>query len=80
MNCEDLPEIANGRIIYSDLSTPHAFESTATYVCNEGDQLLIGGTPVRNCIKSGLGPGIWDGSAPVCEGMRSTNARLSLTY
>ncbi len=58
-------------ITYSDPSTPHLFESTATYTCNIGTHLLVGGTPVRNCIKSGLGPGIWDGSAPVCEGTYS---------
>ncbi len=62
--CSDLALISNGDIAYNAGSPDNRpFSSLATYSCNPG-YTLTGGSRTRLCLSGG----IWDGSAPVCEG------------
>ena len=55
--CGTLLHPNNGFVVYS-MST---FGATATYLCNEGFDLI--GNSTRQCQSNGL----WEGVAPVCQ-------------
>lgn len=56
--CQPLPEIENGAIVVSGLSTG----DTATYSCNDGFHLV--GDPTRTCTVDR----VWSPDAPLCRG------------
>ncbi len=66
--CESIPNPDNGFIRFSESSSDaFNFETTATYVCNDGFG-LSGRNINRTCVVSDNGPGEWTGTAPTCEG------------
>ena len=66
--CESLPNPDNGYIQFTEISSDaFNFQTTATYVCNDGYG-LSGGDINRTCVGSENGPGEWTGTAPTCEG------------
>ena len=66
--CPDLPDPANGQIMYATDTTPEfEFETTATYVCNP-EYGLLEGNGIRTCGGDGSTyRGIWEGEVPVCD-------------
>ena len=67
IECEPLPDIANGRITYAEDTTPNFDLGTvATYECDDGYYLM--GEDQRNCT-AGDGSsaiGVFEGQAPTC--------------
>lgn len=71
ITCGNLPALTNGVITYAtDTTALFDIQTTATYSCNFGFR-LSGGNAVRICVGSMGGPGVWNGTAPVCEGQFS---------
>ena len=69
VTCDILLDPANGGIQYTTGTIgPLDYLTTATYVCNLGFG-LSGGNVMRTCISSMDGPGVWNGTAPICEGI-----------
>ncbi len=65
--CGVLPAIDNGRIEYlPDTTAPFDVSTVAIYICDEG-YVLMGGSPMRNCIVLSDGGAIFNGTAPTCE-------------
>ena len=62
-----LPNPSDGTVTFSS-PAPYVFEATATYACNAGFALVVGDRE-RTCVGSSSGPGKWDGTAPLCQGM-----------
>ena len=56
--CPPLLVPFNGNVLWTDLSV----NSTATYTCNAGFELI--GNEVRTCLKDG----VWSNEEPVCTG------------
>ena len=69
--CMDIPNPANGRIdFFPDMLAFFDFPTTATYVCDFGYGIR-GNTSVRTCVAESIGVfGVWNGTAPSCEGMK----------
>ena len=68
IECAALNVPDNGLITFDpDTTAPHSFTTTATYGCNPGYG-LSGGDRVRTCVGSSAGPGVWSGTAPMCQG------------
>ena len=69
--CPDLPDPANGRVTFSlDDVALFTLGTMATHSCDQGYG-LSGGNTVRMCNANTVitdSEGIWDGSAPTCEG------------
>ena len=67
IECEPLPDIANGVIFYSDDMSPNFdLGTTATYECDDGYYLM--GEDERNCT-AGDGTsavGVFKGQEPTC--------------
>lgn len=63
---------ANGLITYTEEYSPtFGFMEMATYDCNAGFG-LSGGDTVRTCVGFPGATGVWNGTAPVCEGEPSS--------
>ena len=69
--CPDFPDPANGRVTFSsDDVALFTLGTMATYSCDQGYG-LSGGNAVRMCNANTVitdSEGVWDGSAPTCEG------------
>ncbi len=79
VTCQSLTSPVNGRIDYqADAIAPFAFETTVTYSCDTNFG-LHDGDRVRTCVRSPAGPGMWNGTAPTCEGqLVCINCRIDL--
>ncbi len=59
-NCGSLSNPQNGQV---EIRSTEDGDSFAEYTCDEGFNLV--GSPIRLCLSNGM----YNGSAPVCEGM-----------
>ncbi|XP_064387965.1 uncharacterized protein LOC135336171 isoform X3 [Halichondria panicea] len=67
IECPVLASPANGFISFDlDITAPYSFLTTVTYGCNTGFG-LTGGDRTRQCSSSSAGPGVWIGTAPICQ-------------
>ncbi len=75
--CGVLPAIDNGRIEYfPDTTAPFDVSTVAMYMCDEG-YVLMGGSPMRNCIiVLSDGGAIFNGTAPTCERKWTTSYNI----
>ena len=62
VDCGDLIDPANGRIIKQPTPESTTLGSFATYFCNEGFRLM--GDSIRACLQNGR----WSGNDPTCVG------------
>ena len=66
--CSDLPIPTNGLVMYSpDTTSPYSYLTMASYSCTAGYG-LSGGDNTRQCVYSISTPGMWNGTAPICDG------------
>ena len=65
--CTDLPAPADGRVTYTDTTSPYDFGTVATYVCDSGFG-ISGGNRTRACGGLDLSTvGTWNGIAATCD-------------
>ncbi len=68
--CPHIPDPRNGQIVFSEDNIAPFVEGTmAIYSCYQGYSLK-GGDAMRSCVRNeSTGDGMWNGEAPVCQGM-----------
>ena len=67
LTCTSIPAPQNGGIFFTpDTTSPHDYNTVATYTCNAGFGLTEG-DPARACGGDDSSiRGVWNGIAPVC--------------
>ncbi len=64
VDCGTLVNPANGAV---DTSSGTTFMNTATYTCDSDYTIM--GVSTRTCVSSGPTTGVWNSTAPTCEGI-----------
>ena len=71
--CPELTAPDNGTVVYNTISQLLGVGTTATYSCDPG-YILVGET-TRTCQDANTGEiGVWNSTAPICEGIATVRA------
>ncbi len=60
-------------------TAPYSLSTNVMYSCTDGFA-LTGGDRTRQCGSSSSGPGMWTGTAPVCQGLSLPIVNLAFAH